>query len=825
MNENIINDEKITEELIAKLAEYEVKLKSLDDRKKELESTLSDLNTKAKIENVSDEVKEKIHEMIGKVEEKIEEVDIQADDFNVKIEEINETLNPIPETIPEPEEIAEPNEPGCTEEVDNIEEIEEVEEKSEKDVRITEFEEKIREFEKKRRELEEKRREIEAERRDMESQRDSSESSEFIRKIDEQINIIERKKDKLNETFDIIDAKMNDDNINEATRDKLEELRDEVEEKIDALDEKLEELQDKKDEFEDEINDKIDEISDRIDEVSDEIDEINDSIDEINDEIEEIENGTVDEKVINDVKKSSGFNDISDLIGRITETVQSALENVKIPEIHIPKLNIRIPEKKSSSGTSETINRPHVEKYNTNFCSKKSGAKIYSVCCQHSHAERAENLIDGDPDYNEKWCSSNMPHKNIKTVNPHWVIVDFGEVKKFNYIKLVKCSPGYGHGDDTGNWRYDASAWHFEVSSNKTDWIEFNRETDDNSAVYEKNIRTLTGRYIKLSVDAGGNDPKDPYHGVRLYDLRVEMRGEDWQNLNLCSNARIESCCSAGWSSPQNLIDDDPAYKTKWHAEYAHEEKRPQPHWVIIDMGEQRTFNYMKIVKASMGKHDLGISGRDMSAWRAEISRDKINWWEFNKETNNQQAVYEKTFAPQTGRYIRFWIDAGENDPSDIKAPARIYDISVEMIPGKDTEKVTFDDIIAIAPFANAQTLDKLVDKLTTEIEDFSKIQSLAPFLSSESLEKLVNKAAVKADFRTISSLAPFLNSETLDRLADNLDEDVDLSHIHSLAPFLSQESLARLVEKNGKVDMNLLKSLAPFLGSEYIEKIISNMI
>lgn len=813
----IKEDEKIVEELNKKIEEYERQIENYTEKRNDLENTLSDLHNKSAIEDISSETKAKIEEVTGQVKIKLDEVNTQINSLSGKIQEITETLAPIPPILsispippvpmippipPEPpipsatqippESPTPPDIPAAPAHKINYAVLE-------KEAYIKELELKIKENEKKISEYE----------RLIEKTEDKIQKKD--ERIDEKIRVLEDKKSRFEETAESIDDKMNGDGINDATRERLEQMYDEIQEKIDETQERIDELEDQKGEEEDRINEEIDGYNEIIDGLNEEIDGYNEEIENIREEIEEIENNTVDEDVINELQNLPGFSDFDVDTPRISHE----------PITNIPKVNIRIPEQ-----TPPYDNFDRNQKYNVNFCSVRMGAKIYAVCCEHSGAERAVNLLDDDPNFKEKWCAADK-HKNINIVNPHCAVIDLGEIKTFNYLKLVKCSPGHGHRDDTGNTRYDASAWRFEISNDREHWIEFNRETNDNSAIYEKKFGELTGRYIRLLVDAGGSDPNNKHHGVRFYDLRIELLNDDGSNsINLCKDARIESCCPSGWGGEiRNLIDDDPEYKTKWYIEGAHEEKRRQPHWVIVDMGAYRTFNHLRIVKASEGKHDAGHRYKDISAWRVEVSNDREHWTEFNRETNDQSSVYSMTFAPQSGRYIRLWVDAGENDPNDIEAHVRIYDLRIEMLDRKENRgEVTFDDIIAIAPFAKKETLDKLVDKLI-EMDDFNKVRSLAPFLSKETLNKLISKVSGKIDSNTIRVLAPYLSKETLAVLVEKLDEDMDFEKIKILAPYLSKEALSLCVTKSGKVDMKLLRNLAPFLGSDMIDEIISKML
>ena len=301
MSEDITNDEKIVAELLEERGKYEDKLKNQEEKMGELQSTLRDLEQKAKMDDISDSTKEKVEEVISQVKDRIGEFEPRIEDLRGKIKKIDETLAPDPEEKPEVEKNGE----------------------------MTEHEKKILE-------LKARISQKETERSALEAQKAAAENSEFIYSIDAQIQLVEQQKERLGQTARQIDEKIGDSGINEATRERLEEMRDEVCDKIDELDDKIDELRDKKEEYTDQINDKIDELNDEIAELGDEIAEIEEEIEQAN--------STVDENVINEVKKSTGFDDLGSFINRITETVSNALANIKIPEINIPPIpEIKIP--------------------------------------------------------------------------------------------------------------------------------------------------------------------------------------------------------------------------------------------------------------------------------------------------------------------------------------------------------------------------------------------------------------------------------------------------------------------------------------------------
>ncbi|MCL2099735.1 MAG: discoidin domain-containing protein [Oscillospiraceae bacterium] len=653
---------------------------------------------------------------------------------------------------------------------------------SDYDRKMRSFDEQIEECERK---IEEKEREIE-------------QSNE---KKDREINNLENKKARLESTRDEIENKMSGD-INDATRERLEEMRDEVDEKIG--------------ETEDQIGEVEDERNDREEELNDEIQELHDRIEEINEEREEYENEYVDEDLIGEIKNLPGFDNKAE-----------QFETHEEPE----EINVEIIDEigKKYAGISSEMREQRRKyrresKYNVNFC---SGAAVDSFCCFHNDEERPENLINGS--LQNKWGT--VGSHNIEIGHPHWIVIDLGETAEFNYVQLIKCSEGRGNWADSGNRGHDMSAWRIEVCVNQLDktnnvWKEFNRETEEKSAVYEKQFETVSGRYVRLLIDAAEQNPEHKHGHARLYGFKIKLRNEVGEDLkDYTKKASIDSFCHYNRNErPEFVLNDN--MKQKWCASDSHVEHIPMPHWIIIDLGENKTFNRLRIVKASEGedKRDYGQKGYDMSAWRLEASEDKENWVGFNSETNDQSAVYIKSFEPVSGRYVRLLVDAAEHDPNNKNGHVRLYDLRLEMLSEKLEDKtVTFDDILAIAPFAKKETIDKLADKLT-DIDDFAKIKEVGKFLSPGAADKLLLKAFEKDDFNAVFALAPYAPRETIEKIALELDSELEFDKIKALTPFLGKEAIAGIIISGGNLDMKKLRELAPFLGSALIDEIVQRM-
>lgn len=810
----IINDENVMRELEQKVKDLIQEIKDLEQKKTDFQQEILDLEQKRRDleqerrdveqkriehgENISDEVITQISEVLIKLTEKIAEITSQIDEKrelfheksleinsaieqkNEKIKEIRETLN-IPEVPPAPPIPESPLIPPVAP-VAPVPELPKpflyTQEESEHDKKMRKFEEKIVECERK---IEIKKQEIER----------------FNEQMNSKIDAIENKKSRLEDTLRTIDEKL-DENISGATRERLEDMRDEVEDKIG------------------ELEDKIGELEDRHGELEDELSELHDRIEEINEEREDYEHGYVDEDIIGEIEEMAGFDENFEY---------EALEEIKeVKEINIEM--VESVEKKYTSVSSEAREKRRKlrreSRYNVNFC---SGAKIDSFCCYNNEEERPENLIDDDPGIKTKWDAS---HKHrIEIGHPHWVVIDLGNVKIFNYIQIIKASESGTNRGDKGNRSMDMSAWRIEVSNDKQNWTEFNRETNDQTSIYEKQFEPQTGRYIRLLVDVAEKilNPKTKAGDLRIYYFGIKMRDEFGDVIeDLTKNARIDSFCHQHHRDerPENILNN--RLDNKWCATDRHIESIDIPHWIIIDFGESKTFNHLRMIKASEGSRDRGNKNMNTSAWRFEVSEDKENWTEFNKETNDQSSIYTKTFEPQTGRYVKLWVDAGGNNPNNKKEDVRIYDLRIEMVSESLEDKVvTFDDIIAIAPFAKKETLDKLADKLT-DIDNFTKVKEIGKYLSTETINKLIFKAYEKDDFSMIIALAPFASKDIIEKIVIDLDSELEFDKIKALAPFLRKESIAGIIISNGKFDIKKLRELAPFLGSALIDEIVQKM-
>lgn len=136
----------------------------------------------------------------------------------------------------------------------------------------------------------------------------------------------------------------------------------------------------------------------------------------------------------------------------------------------------------------------------------------------------------------------------------------------------------------------------------------------------------------------------------------------------------------------------------------------------------------------------------------------------------------------------------------------------IETIVTENSDRVSLEDLVKIAPFVSEEYLMQFIDKLDV-IEDLSGITALAPFLEEESLDKIVKKIENVGSLSRVTKLAPFLSDKTIDRLVDKTLEEGNMGDCTGLYPFLSDYSAKKLADKLMKEgNMKEFIKLAPFL-------------
>jgi len=148
---------------------------------------------------------------------------------------------------------------------------------------------------------------------------------------------------------------------------------------------------------------------------------------------------------------------------------------------------------------------------------------------------------------------------------------------------------------------------------------------------------------------------------------------------NIALECKIDSFCGeTEGASAGMLVDGDREYNTKWQASDGANHKG-EPHWIILDFEAEKTFELIRLIKASQGAADFGRTEFDAGGFRFEISSDKKSWVKIIEVTGNGgEDIYESSFEPVTARYLKLSITHPEQDEkSDENQPVRLYDLKV----------------------------------------------------------------------------------------------------------------------------------------------------
>jgi len=173
---------------------------------------------------------------------------------------------------------------------------------------------------------------------------------------------------------------------------------------------------------------------------------------------------------------------------------------------------------------------------------------------------------------------------------------------------------------------------------------------------------------------------------VFLFPIAVSAR------TNIALGAVIDAfCCEIDGARAFMLVDSDVNFETKWQTEIVDTSHPGEFHWVILDFKTEKTFDEIRLIKASQGIADFGRTELNAGGFIFEVSADKISWHQIISETGNGDEVYEGSFPPVTARYLRLVITnpVQNGDENGIENQAvRLYDLKVfEYTPaGEDDE-------------------------------------------------------------------------------------------------------------------------------------------
>ncbi|MDE6639386.1 MAG: helix-turn-helix domain-containing protein [Acetatifactor sp.] len=149
----------------------------------------------------------------------------------------------------------------------------------------------------------------------------------------------------------------------------------------------------------------------------------------------------------------------------------------------------------------------------------------------------------------------------------------------------------------------------------------------------------------------------------------------------------------------------------------------------------------------------------------------------------------------------------------------------IDYTSGKIEETLSLEEIRDAVPLMEPEQVQRCVGNTAEETERISldELIGLAPFAGKGTLKKLAEKVE-EVNLDELVGLAPFVDRETLNRLAEKIDADeICPDELCGLAPFVSKDTLENLAGniKKEKIDLNALQGLASFLGKDKLEELL----
>ena len=223
---------------------------------------------------------------------------------------------------------------------------------------------------------------------------------------------------------------------------------------------------------------------------------------------------------------------------------------------------------------------------------------------------------------------------------------------------------------------------------------------------------------------------------------------------NIALNCTIDSTCDmvGDDEAAYMLVDDDPSYATKWcsidhvdphigqgapdiDGDESHQNNPDDPyHWIVLDFGSEKSFDSVRLVKASEGERDFGGVAMDAAAFYFEVSNDKATWTKVLDVTGNGEVpIYEGKFAEvATARYLKLTVVAPEADEANPYLAARLYDLKVFEAEAPVVEEVAAPVEAPAAEEAAAPAAETPAAPVTApQTADFVTISAIGTLLSA----------------------------------------------------------------------------------------------
>lgn len=226
-----------------------------------------------------------------------------------------------------------------------------------------------------------------------------------------------------------------------------------------------------------------------------------------------------------------------------------------------------------------------------------------------------------------------------------WAYVDLGASYDMNYFSMI--------------WESDsvyASAYNIYVSDNTEDWGDpVVSRTDNASGTSEERLEeAVTGQYVKLEVTS-----MHGYPSVSASDFKVMLKDESQstpqdpeENVALGRTGYSSSNETADLTVDKAFDGDTSTRASRWSSNVGN-----PPHWLYVDLGEQRDVKTVRIFWET----------RKATNYEIQVSDDAQDWDTVKTLTERPASTTDTITLDDTvqARYVRLYISASDAEDPD----------------------------------------------------------------------------------------------------------------------------------------------------------------
>ncbi len=280
------------------------------------------------------------------------------------------------------------------------------------------------------------------------------------------------------------------------------------------------------------------------------------------------------------------------------------LENYENEDRISAKTNISV----DSSAKLDYTFTPLADISSTNYALNKSG---YASSTNDS-ASPPEKILNGTNN-SGGWDSR---HGENGADEEQWIVIDLGMSRVFNYIKIY--------------WEAAyAVKYSVQVSADAVSWSTVYSNSAGDGGTDELFVNMQTARYVRVSFHERINDS----WGYHIYEVEVYKL---WYNMVTASSTNDVNAL------PNTVFDENKYFG--WDSRHG-EDGADEDQWIMVDFGEAKTFNYMKIYWENAYAR----------SYKIQVSDDAVNWSTIYMTTGRTGGTETILFSQQNKRYLRLY--------------------------------------------------------------------------------------------------------------------------------------------------------------------------